>query len=61
MAAACALLKLLGWVGGGVFVTSFVLYALLQLVCGGWYRTQDLKKRYNAEWALVTGSSSGEC
>lgn len=39
--------------------TSFGLYALFQTLCGVWWKTQNLKKRYNAEWALVTGSSSG--
>lgn len=47
------------WLGLLVVFTSFLLYALLQALCGGWFRTQNLKKRYNAEWALVTGSSSG--
>jgi hypothetical protein len=59
----CGLLKLAlvpaGWFGLLVVFTSFLLYGLLQLLCGGWFRTQNLKKRYNAEWALVTGSSSG--
>jgi len=40
--------------------SSFLLYAFFQTLCGTWYRTQNLKKRYNAEWGLVTGSSSGE-
>ncbi|GBF94051.1 testosterone 17-beta-dehydrogenase [Raphidocelis subcapitata] len=53
------LLKPLGWAGLLVGFASFGLYALLQTVCGVWFRTQNLKKRYNAQWALVTGSSSG--
>jgi hypothetical protein len=53
------LLKPLGWAGLLVMFASFVLYALLQTLCGVWFRTQNLKKRYNAQWALVTGSSSG--
>jgi hypothetical protein len=50
----------LSWAGLVVMFSSFLVYALLQTLCGTWYRTQNLKKRYNAQWALVTGSSSGE-
>lgn len=47
--------------GATVLALSFGLYLALQLACGTLiWRTQDLKKRYNAEWALVTGASSGE-
>jgi hypothetical protein len=49
-------LKVLGLV---VAVLSFVLYAIIQLLCGSFFKTQNLKKRYNANWGLVTGSSSG--
>ena len=50
----------LSWAGLLVMFTSFGLYAVFQTLCGVWYRTQNLKKRYNAQWGLVTGSSSGE-
>jgi hypothetical protein len=54
-------LKPLGLVVGLILLfTSFGFYALFQSLCGVWFKTQNLKKRYNAEWALVTGSSSGE-
>lgn len=49
----------LSWLGFGVVLLSFGLYILLQLVCGSYYKYQNLKERYNAEWALVTGASTG--
>ena len=45
--------------GCTVLALSFGLYFFLQLLCGTFYKTQNLKRRYNASWALVTGSSSG--
>lgn len=50
----------LGWLGTLFLFASLGLYVLFQTLCGVWFRTQNLKKRYNAEWGLVTGSSSGE-
>jgi short-subunit dehydrogenase len=41
-----------------LFLNSGV-YLLHHLLVSVWYKTQNLKKRYNAEWALVTGASSG--
>lgn len=38
---------------------SFGLYALFEVLCGGFYKYQNLRQRYKAEWALVTGASSG--
>lgn len=55
------LLSILSVVGLTVLFLSFGLYFLMQLMCGTYYKTQNLKKRYNAQWALVTGSSSGQC
>ena len=47
--------------GTAVLALSFGLYFALQLLCGTFYKTQNLKRRYpGASWALVTGSSSGE-
>jgi len=47
--------------GVAVLALSFGLYLAVQLACGTLiWRTQDLKRRYGAEWALVTGASSGE-
>lgn len=46
-------------VGAITLLASLVPYLLwhfgISLLC----RDQDLKKRYNASWALVTGASSG--
>lgn len=47
------------WLGWLVFICSFVLYALFEWLCGGFYKYQNLRQRYKAEWALVTGASSG--
>ncbi|GMH38473.1 hypothetical protein BSKO_06357 [Bryopsis sp. KO-2023] len=38
---------------------NFGLYAVFQIVAAFVYKPQDLKKKYDAEWALVTGASSG--
>ncbi|EFJ44212.1 hypothetical protein VOLCADRAFT_32150, partial [Volvox carteri f. nagariensis] len=42
-----------------LFVPSFLTYVVQHLICAVFYKTQNLKKRYNAQWALVTGASSG--
>ncbi|KXZ54212.1 hypothetical protein GPECTOR_5g304 [Gonium pectorale] len=42
-----------------LFVPGFLTYIVQHLICSYFYKTQNLKKRYNAEWALVTGASSG--
>lgn len=46
----------LGW---AVLILSFGMYAVFEWVCGGFYKYQNLRQRYKAEWALVTGASSG--
>jgi hypothetical protein len=38
---------------------SFGSYFFLHAICAIFYKTQNLKRRYDARWALVTGSSSG--
>ena len=38
----------------------FLAYAIPHLVVAWFYKTKNLKKAYNADWALVTGASSGE-
>jgi hypothetical protein len=48
-----------GYLGIAVLALTFGLYFLVQLICGSYYKTQNLKKRYTAQWALVTGASSG--
>lgn len=35
------------------------MYAVFEWLCGGFYKYQNLRTRYKAEWALVTGASSG--
>eukprot|EP00798_Chlamydomonas_sp_ICE-L_P010127 gene10127-8027_t len=38
---------------------AFGTYVLQHVVCAYFYKTQNLKRKYGAEWALVTGGSSG--
>jgi hypothetical protein len=38
----------------------YLAYAVPHLIVAWFYKTKNLKKAYNAEWALVTGASSGE-
>ena len=38
----------------------FLGYLIPHLIVAWFYKTKNLKKSYNAEWALVTGASSGE-
>jgi len=49
----------LSWFGVTVVALSFGLYFALQLICGTYYKYQNLKDRYGATWALVTGASTG--
>ena len=46
-------------IGGAVTLLSVLPYAL-HLGALRWLKPQDLRKRYGAQWALVTGASSGE-
>ena len=57
----CLLTTPVLWLGWAVLVLSFGLYAIFEVLCGGFYKYQNLRQRYKAEWALVTGASSGEC
>ena len=50
-----ALLCTFAW---SVLAVIFLPYLLHHLLLG-FFKGRDLKKRYNAEWALVTGASSG--
>ena len=54
-----ALIGVLGRVAlyGSAFCLS--LYLLPQVLLANFCRTQNLKKKYDATWALVTGGSSG--
>lgn len=47
------------WLFLALFVPAFLTYAIQHMICAFFYKTQNLKKRYGAEWALVTGASSG--
>lgn len=38
---------------------SLLAYAIPHFIVAWFYKTKNLKKAYNAEWALVTGASSG--
>lgn len=51
-------MTLLGSIAWGVLALIFVPY-LLHHALLGLFKGRDLKKRYGAEWALVTGASSG--
>ena len=43
-----------------LFFLQFGTYILQHIVVAFFFKTQHLKRKYNAEWALVTGGSSGE-
>ena len=47
-------------VTGGAVTLMSVLPYVLHLGALRWLKPQDLKKKYGAQWALVTGASSGE-
>lgn len=50
------------YVAVAVLSLNLVLYLAPQLIMAIFFsRPQNLKKKYNADWALVTGASSGEC
>lgn len=51
---------MLGAIACWAMALIFGAYALPHVIVAWFYRTKDLKKAYNAEWALVTGASSGE-
>ena len=38
---------------------SLVPYIIFQALCSFQFKPQDLKKKYGASWAVVTGASSG--
>lgn len=42
-----------------LFTLSFGVYFIQHIICAYFFKTQNLKRRYNAQWALVTGASSG--
>lgn len=42
-----------------ITVIGFTTYFLPQLLCAFVWKPQDLKKKYNAKWAFVSGGSQG--
>ena len=53
-------MSLLAWIFLVVLGLSAGTYVVQHCICAFFYKTQNLKRRYNAQWALVTGASSGE-
>lgn len=53
-------MALLGTIAGWALALIFLGYAIPHLIVAWFYKTKNLKKAYNADWALVTGASSGE-
>ena len=54
------MVAMLGTIATWALAFIFLAYAIPHLVVAWFYKTKNLKKAYNAEWALVTGASSGE-
>ena len=52
-------MSFLGTVAGSVLTFIFLAYLIPHFIVS-FLRPRDLKKAYNAKWALVTGASSGE-
>lgn len=50
-----SLIAILLWILASIFLTYILPHVALAWMC----RPQDLKKKYDAKWALVTGASSG--
>jgi hypothetical protein len=51
---------MLGTICTFALLLIFGAYAIPHLFVSFFYKTKNLKKAYNADWALVTGGSSGE-
>ena len=51
---------MLGTICTWIVAFYFLGYFIPHLFVAWFYKTKNLKKAYNAKWALVTGSSSGE-
>lgn len=50
---------MLGSISTWVLALIFGAYFIPHVIVAWFYKTKNLKKAYNAEWALVTGASSG--
>lgn len=53
-------LHVLAGFGLAFLILSIIPYLVWHFLLSVFFPTQDLKKRYDAHWALVTGASSGE-
>ncbi|DBB17130.1 TPA: hypothetical protein ACH3X3_014207 [Trebouxia sp. C0006] len=47
------------WLSLVIFGPNVIAYLIHQTLLAYFFKARDLKRRYNAKWALVTGSSSG--
>ena len=47
------------WLSLVIFGPNMIAYLIHQTLLAYFFKARDLKRRYNAKWALVTGSSSG--
>jgi len=47
------------WLTLLIFGPNVIVYLIQQALLAYFFKARDLKRRYNAKWALVTGSSSG--
>ena len=48
------------WLTFLLFGPNLIAYLIHQALLGYFFKARDLKRRYNATWALVTGASSGK-
>jgi hypothetical protein len=48
------------WVFLPILVFQFLVYFIHHAIVAFFFKTQNLKRRYSAQWALVTGASSGQ-
>ena len=51
---------MLGAIIALLLLLNIGLYVVGQILTSFVYKPQDLKKKYSAQWALVTGGSSGK-
>ncbi len=56
---ACGCWSWVVWVFAACFALSLVTYLITLMGCQCLRSKQNLKKKYDATWALVTGASSG--
>ncbi|KAL6769693.1 hypothetical protein ACKKBG_A32010 [Auxenochlorella protothecoides x Auxenochlorella symbiontica] len=52
-------MSVLASIAGWLVAFIFLSYLIPHTFVAWFYKTQNLKKKYNARWALVTGASSG--